>query len=68
MPALVPEMSYDGMAVANGGDAMEAFDMLYAQKLPPAEQEQLRKDLLKYCEQDTWAMVKIVDVLRNSLQ
>lgn len=68
LPALVPEMSYDGMAVANGGDAMEAFDMLYAQKLPPAEQEQLRKDLLKYCEQDTWAMVKIVDVLRNSLQ
>ncbi|MBR2082458.1 MAG: DUF2779 domain-containing protein [Elusimicrobiaceae bacterium] len=68
LPALVPEMSYDGMAVANGGDAMDAFDILYAGKLPPAELEQLRKDLLKYCEQDTWAMVKIVDVLRDSVQ
>ncbi len=68
LPALVPEMSYEGMAVANGGDAMDAFDVLYAQKLPPAELEQLRKDLLKYCEQDTWAMVKLVDALRDSVQ
>ena len=68
LPALVPEMSYEGMAVANGGDAMDAFDVLYEQKLPPDELEQLRKDLLKYCEQDTWAMVKIVDVLRDSVQ
>lgn len=68
LPALVPEMSYEGMAVANGGDAMDAFDVLYEQKLPPAELEQLRKDLLKYCEQDTWAMVKIVDVLRDSVR
>ena len=56
------------MAVANGGDAMDAFDVLYVQKLPPAELEQLRKDLLKYCEQDTWAMVKLVDILRNSVE
>ena len=68
LPALVPEMSYEGMSVANGGDAMDAFDVLYAGKLPPAELEQLRKDLLKYCEQDTWAMVKIVDVLRDNVQ
>lgn len=68
LPALVPDMTYEGMAVANGGDAMDAFDVLYAGKLPPAELEQLRKDLLKYCEQDTWAMVKLVDALRDSVQ
>ena len=68
LPALVLEMSYEGMAVADGGDAMDAFDVLYAGELPPDELEQLRKDLLKYCEQDTWAMVKIVDVLRDSVQ
>ncbi len=68
LPALVPDMTYEGMAVANGGDAMDAFDVLYAQKLPPAELVQLRKDLLKYCEQDTWAMVKLVDALRDSVQ
>ena len=68
LPALVPDMTYEGMAVANGGDAMDAFDVLYAQSLPHAQLEQLRKDLLKYCEQDTWAMVKLVDALRDSVQ
>ncbi len=53
------------MTVANGGDAMNAFDVLYAGELPPTQLEQLRKDLLKYCEQDTWAMVRIVDALRS---
>lgn len=68
LPALVPDMTYEGMAVANGGDAMDAFDVLYAQSLPPQELEILRKNLLKYCEQDTWSMVKLVDALRDSVQ
>lgn len=68
LPALVPDMTYEGMAVANGGDAMDAFDVLYAQSLPHEELEELRKNLLKYCEQDTWSMVKLVDALRNSVQ
>lgn len=68
LPALVPDMTYEGMAVANGGDAMDAFDVLYAQSLPPQELKTLRKNLLKYCEQDTWSMVKLVDALRDSVQ
>lgn len=66
LPALVPDMTYDGMPVANGGDAMQAFDTLYFGQLNPAQQEQLRQDLLAYCKQDTWAMVKLVEVLKNS--
>ena len=68
LPALVPDMTYEGMAVANGGDAMDAFDVLYAQSLPHEELEELRKNLLKYCKQDTWSMVKLVDALRDSVQ
>lgn len=45
-----------------------ALDGATEHKIPPTELEQLRKDLLKYCEQDTWAMVKLVYVLRDSVQ
>ncbi len=68
LPSLVPEMTYEGMPVANGGDAMNAFDVLYFGHLSVPEQAQLRKDLLAYCKQDTWAMVKLVDALRDSVQ
>ncbi len=68
LPSLVPELSYEGMPIANGGDAMNAFDLLYFGKLTKQQQAQLRADLLAYCKQDTWAMVKLVEVLRQSVQ
>ena len=68
LPAVVPELTYEGMPVANGGDAMNAFDILYAQELPQEQLEQLRKDLLAYCKQDTWAMVKLVEALRDTVR
>lgn len=46
---------------------MNAFDELYFGNLPEQEAKQLRQDLLAYCKQDTWAMVKLVDALRNSV-
>ena len=67
LPSLVPEMTYEGMPVVNGGDVMNAFDELYFDNLPEQEAKQLRRDLLAYCKQDTWAMVKLVDVLRDSV-
>ena len=68
LPALLPKMTYDGMPIANGGQAMNAFSVLYEGKLSSAQKGKLRQDLLAYCEQDTWAMVKVVDVLRNSVK
>ncbi len=67
LPSLVPEMTYEGMPVANGGDAMNAFDELYFGNLSEDAARQLRRDLLAYCKQDTWAMVKLVDALRDSV-
>lgn len=63
LPVVAPGMTYEGMAVAHGGEAMDAFDVLYADSLSAKEVVQLRKDLLAYCQQDTFAMVKIVDFL-----
>jgi hypothetical protein len=59
LPALVPEMSYEGMDVADGTQAMLAWDRL-SRASDPTEAERLRRALLEYCTLDTLAMVKIL--------
>ena len=63
LPALIPDMTYEGLAVANGGDAQLAFFNILSGKLTAAEIEKTRKDLRVYCGQDTMAMVKILEHL-----
>ncbi len=64
LPALVPEMTYDGMQVANGQDAGLAWEALVRGQLDCAERDRIRKALLDYCGQDTMAMVRLLEVLR----
>lgn len=64
LPVLVPEMSYDNLAIQNGGMAMNAYSAMCGLK-NRAEMNQLRKDLLEYCATDTLAMVKILEKLRR---
>jgi predicted RecB family nuclease len=65
LPALVPEMTYDGMAVANGQDAGLAWQALIRGASDITEQDKVRRALLNYCGQDTLAMVKLLDKLRQ---
>ena len=64
LPALVPEMTYAGMAVANGQDAGLAWESLVRSGLNQSEREKTRKALLDYCGQDTLALVRLVEKLR----
>lgn len=64
LPALVPELTYEGMTVANGDDAVLAYKQL-GQTVNPAEAEQIRRDLLEYCKLDTLAMVKLLERLKE---
>jgi hypothetical protein len=64
LPALVSEMSYDGMAEANGQDAGLAWEWLVRGGLDQVEREQTRKDLLEYCGKDTMALVRLLETLR----
>lgn len=57
------DLSYKGMNIANGGDAMSKYLAFMEGKLTPEESEQMFTDLLKYCGQDTYAMVLLMDVL-----
>lgn len=65
LPALFPddpELNYHNLeGVHNGSEAMTAFAAM--EKMPPEEQEKTRRNLLKYCELDTLAMVKIWEKL-----
>jgi hypothetical protein len=63
LPAFVEVMTYEGMEIANGTAAMEAYHEMCALKDKPKEFAKLRKALLECFCQDTLAMVKILEVL-----
>ena len=61
LPAIFPDdpsLDYHNLeSVHNGGEAMTIFPLI--KDMPPEEQQVARKNLLKYCELDTFAMVKV---------
>ena len=59
LPVMVPELSYQDMQIGKGDQAMMAWWEIVSGKMPAAAAEKTREALLKYCELDTWAMVKI---------
>jgi len=63
LPLLVPGLSYEGMEVANGVMAMDAYFAMCGSK-DPAEIAGIRSNLLKYCALDTLGMVKILERLQ----
>jgi hypothetical protein len=65
LPALVPEMTYAGMEVANGQDAGLAWESLVRGWLDCDDSGRIRKALLNYCGQDTLALLKLGTKLRS---
>ena len=65
LPALVPDLSYDGLAIADGQTAsLELVQLLFRRdEMGPETRGRLRRDLLRYCHQDTWGMVKLLERL-----
>lgn len=65
LPALFPDdpaLDYHNLeGVHHGGEAMALFPKI--KDMPPEEQEKARHNLLKYCELDTFAMVKVWQAL-----
>ena len=67
LPALVPAVGYGELAIADGDIASVWLYRLLLQEhtIPENERGQLRKDLLAYCRTDTWALVKLLERLRD---
>ncbi|MCL2484821.1 MAG: DUF2779 domain-containing protein [Endomicrobia bacterium] len=59
LPAIVPEMNYDSLEIGEGGDAAAAFAFMAMGLYDEEKIAETKKNLLKYCAQDTLAMVKI---------
>ena len=67
MPALIPDLSYDNLTIADGEMAMLSYASL--SKMDEGdEKEKIRRDLLAYCRLDTLAMVKIWEKLVSETQ
>ena len=64
---LVPELTYNDLVIVDGRVAnVEIARLLFvADTIPKHERDRVRQDLLDYCERDTWAMVKLVERLRD---
>ena len=65
LPALVPDLTYKDLSINKGDVASLEFSNLNKKSLQ--EQENIRKDLLEYCKMDTFAMFKILEVLRKKI-
>lgn len=63
LPALVPGMTYEGMEVADGQAAGLAWVSLVRGGLDSDERDRVEKALRDYCEQDTLAMVRLLEKL-----
>jgi predicted RecB family nuclease len=70
LPALVPELTYDGLEIADGEQAALALSrrVLAGDRMSPEESAREREALLRYCERDTMAMVRVVARLREMVR
>jgi len=63
LPALVPEMTYEGMEVADGQTAGLAWESLVRGGLDVSGRDRIEKALRAYCGKDTLAMVRLLQAL-----
>jgi predicted RecB family nuclease len=68
LPALVGEMTYKGMEVANGKTAGLVWESVIGNDCGEAERRRKVKALLDYCGQDTFGMVRILELLDGSVR
>lgn len=66
LPALLPDLSYNEMEIADGATASISFEILRDLN-DMFEIEKIRNDLLEYCKLDTYAMVRIYQHLINKM-
>jgi hypothetical protein len=65
LPALLPQFSYAGLAVADGSQAMLTWEDLFQGRLYGEARESAIQNLLDYCRLDTLAMVEIWRLLNQ---
>lgn len=65
-PSLIGnKYSYEDLEISDGGTASESYKVLISGNLSANEKAELRKNMLIYCNQDTMAMVELVNWIRK---
>lgn len=67
LPAFVPEMSYENLEIHNGTEASEQFMAFMTGKQTTEQTKQMMSNLHEYCGQDTMAMVRLLDVIQDTI-
>ena len=67
LPAFT-DLSYEDLEIGNGAVAALQYEAFAQGRTTDVEQASLWKNLSRYCEQDTYAMVLLLDVLRKASQ
>ena len=67
LPTIAPELDYANLEVSDGTMAQEAYKEAINKNTAPERKAEVRRAMLKYCEQDTIAMVKIVHAWSHAL-
>jgi predicted RecB family nuclease len=65
LPVLIHDMSYDGLDIGEGCDASAAFAFMAMGLYDEGKIKETKDNLLKYCAQDTLAMIRIHQFLIN---
>lgn len=67
LPALVPELGYDGLPISDGAMASVELERLLfrGDEMAPGEKDQLRGDLMRYCDLDTLGLVRLLERLQG---
>jgi hypothetical protein len=63
LPAILPDMSYENLEIQEGRLAGLEYMRMIDPSTPVEQKENIKKDLLAYCGQDTLAMLKIREAL-----
>ena len=63
LPALVPELTYDGLHIGDGDTAMARFATMARGECGEDEVRRICDELRRYCGQDTFGMVRLHEVL-----
>lgn len=63
LPILAPGISYKGMSISNGTSAMLKWKELVYNQTSLKEKNAVHENLLRYCELDTYAMIKVLEEL-----
>lgn len=67
LPVLVPELSYKGIKIQEGGTAADTWNKIITNSFSELEKKEAAENLKIYCGLDTYAMYSIWRILHNLL-